>query len=471
MDTNDPLLSAPLSEIAPRIAARELSPVELTEAMLARIAALDGRVKSYLLVTEGLARAQARAAEIEIAGGRYRGPLHGVPIALKDLVNTKGIPTTCASTILADFVPDYDAAVVERLDAAGAVTLGKLNLTEFALYGYHPDYEPPCNPWNLDYWAGVSSSGSGAATAASLCYACLGTDTGGSIRFPSAACGVVGLKPTFGKVSRYGVFPLADTLDHIGPMARSVADVAAMLAVLEGRDPRDASTRTDPPGRYDEALAAGLAGLRIGIDRTYCTADTDPQMTAAVFEAVDTLAREGAQIVEINAPEIADAAQHWMATCSVDALVGHSNFYPARAADYGPVFRSLLDHGAGVSASQYMRAQRQRQATRALIDELLTGIDVMVCPAMPAPAMPSADTPPQQVAAVEDIATLVRYAAPTNFSGHPSLTVPNGFTAGGLPLAMQFIGRHGDEAAVIRAGAGYEGVTAWHRERPPLDPA
>lgn len=468
MNADDTLLTATLTEVAPLLAKREVSPVELTEAMLARIAALDGRVKSYLLVTGELALAQARAAEAEIVRGEIRGPLHGVPIALKDLVNTKGIATTCASTILRDFVPDFDAAVVEKLNAAGAVTLGKLNLTEFALYGYHPDYEPPCNPWNLDYWAGVSSSGSGAATAASLCYACLGTDTGGSIRFPSAACGVVGIKPTFGKVSRYGVFPLADTLDHIGPMTRSVADAAAMLAALEGRDPRDGSTRSDPPGDYTSALGKGLRGLRVGIDRAYCTADTDPLMTAAVFEAVDVMAREGAEIVELDAPHLADVAEHWMATCSVDALVGHERHYPARADEYGPVFRALLDHGAGVTAAEYMRAQRARQDTRALIDELLGGLDVIVCPAMPTPAMPSSEFPPQQVAPVEDIAPLVRYAAPTNFSGHPSLTLPNGFTPEGLPLAMQFIGRHGDEAAVIRAGAGYEAATGWHRERPSL---
>lgn len=468
MAIDEDVLTATLTDVARLIETRAVSPVELTEAMLARIEALDGRIRSYLLVTGDLALAQARAAEAEIRRGSYRGPLHGVPIALKDLVNTAGIATTCASVILRDFVPDYDAAVVERLNAAGAVTLGKLNLTEFALYGYHPDYEPPCNPWNLDYWAGVSSSGSGAATAASLCYGSLGTDTGGSIRFPSAACGVVGIKPTFGKVSRYGVFPLADTLDHIGPMTRSVADAAAMLTVLEGRDPRDGATRTDPPGDYASALRQDLEGMRIGIDREYCTTDTDPAMTKAVFDAVALMADAGATIIELNAPELADAAEHWMATCSVDALVGHENLFPERADDYGPVFRSLLEHGNGVSASEYMIAQRQRQATRALLDELLSGIDVIVCPAAPSPAVPQSEFPPQQVAPVEGIAALVRFAAPTNFSGNPSLTLPNGFTDDGIPLAMQFIGRHGDEASVIRAGAGYEASTDWHRRRPPL---
>jgi amidase len=462
------LTTATLTEAAGLIARKEISPVELTEAMLERIARLDGRIRSYLLVTDELAREQARAAEREILAGNYRGRLHGMPIALKDLINTAGIPTTCASTILRDFRPGYDAAVVERLNAAGAVTLGKLNLTEFALYGYHPEYEPPRNPWHPDYWAGVSSSGSGAATAASLCYACLGTDTGGSIRFPSAACGVVGIKPTFGKVSRFGVFPLADTLDHIGPMARSVADATYMLQVLEGRDPRDPATRTDPPGDYAKALLRGAKGLRVGVDRGYSTTDTDPRMSAALFAALDILVGLGAEVVELNAPELADAAPHWLAVCAVDALIGHKDFYPRRAGEYGPVFRALLDHGAQVTAVEYARAERQRQSTRALLDELLSGIDVLVCPAAPSPPMPQAEFPPQQVAPPESIGPLVRFSAPTNFAGNPSITVPNGFTPEGLPLAMQFIGRHGDEASIVRAAAAYEAATDWHTRRPAL---
>jgi len=462
------ITTASLVEVAKLIARKDVSPVEVTEAMLARIAALDGRIHSYLLVTAEHALAQARVAEQEIMAGRYRGRLHGVPLALKDLINTTDIATTCASTILKHFKPGYDAAVVERLDAAGTVMLGKLNLTEFALYGYHPSYTPPNNPWKLDHWAGVSSSGSGAATAASLCYGALGTDTGGSIRFPSAACGVVGIKPTFGKVSRYGVFPLADTLDHIGPMARTVADAAYMLQVLEGRDPRDGATRTDPPGDYTKALLAGAHGLRIGLDRGYSSTDTDPRMSEALFRAVDLMVSLGAEVVELNSPELADAAHHWLAICAVDALIGHKDFYPAHAADYGPVFRSLLDHGAQVSAVEYARAERERQATRALLDELLVGIDVIACPAAPAPAAAQKDFPPQTVMPPELVAPLVRFAAPTNFSGNPSITLPNGFTEDGLPLAMQFIGRHGDEASIIRAAAAYEGATEWHKRRPQL---
>lgn len=466
MSIETALLTATIGEVAPRIASGELSPVALTEAMLRRIAAHDGALGSYLTVTADAALADAQRAGEEIAAGHYRGPLHGIPIALKDLVNTEGELTTCASPILKDFRPGFDAAVVERLKAAGAISLGKLALTEFALYGYHPEFKPPDNPWKAGYWAGVSSSGSGAATAASLCYASLGTDTGGSIRFPAAACGVVGIKPTFGKVSRYGVFPLADTLDHIGPMARSVGDAALMLQALEGRDPRDASTRTDAAQDYAAAAARGVQGLRIGIDRRYSTADTDPVMSAALFDALDVLARHGATIVEFDAPQLADAAHHWMAVCAVDALIGHKDLYPTHADRYGPAFRALLEFGTTVTAVGYARATRQRQDTRALLNEMLAGLDVLACPAMPTPAGPQPD--PQAVMDVHDVPALVRFSAPTNFSGHPTITVPNGFTADGLPTAMQFIGRHGDEAAIIRAGAAWEQLTDWHTRRPVL---
>lgn len=468
MTLDDDLLTATLVEVANLIARKALSPVELTTAMLARIAAFDPSLHSYLLVTPELALAQARAAEQAIMRGDYRGRLHGIPIALKDLINTAGIATTCASTILKQFKPSYDAAVVERLDRAGAVTLGKLNLTEFALYGYHPSYTPPNNPWRLDHWAGVSSSGSGAATAAALCYASLGTDTGGSIRFPASACGVVGIKPTFGKISRYGVFPLADTLDHIGPLARSVADCAYVLQALEGRDPRDPATRTDAAADYTKALVQGGHGLRIGLDRTYASTDTDPRMSAALFAAIDRMVELGAEVVELNSPELADAAEHWLTVCAVDALIGHKDFYPRHADDYGPVFRALLEHGTRVTATEYARATRARQATHALLDELLTGIDVIACPGAPAPAAAHADSPPQQVASADAIARLVRFAAPMNFSGHPTITLPDGFTDNDLPLALQFVGRHGDEAMIIRAAAAYEAATDWHRRRPPL---
>lgn len=462
------LLTRTITDVAPLIAKREVSPVELFEAQLERIAAHDASLHSYLLLTAELGRAQALAAEREIAAGDYRGPLHGIPLGLKDLICTKGIPTTCASPILRDFKPLLDAAIVEKLYAAGALCTGKLNLTEFALYGYHPEFDYPRNPWNTDYWAGVSSSGSGVAVAASLCFGAIGTDTGGSIRFPSAACGVVGLKPTFGKVSRHGIFPLADTLDHIGPMTRSVADCALMLAALEGRDERDPSTRSDPAVDYLAEIARGAEGIRIGIDRDYCTEDTDPEMREACFRACYILHGQKMVVQDVSLPGITDVAAHWQDTCAVDALLRHREWFPARAADYGPVFRALLEYGLTVTAEDYARGQKLRQFTMALFDKAFREVDVIVCPAAPSPAMPQSQFPPQQVAPPEAVAPLVRYSAPTNFSGHPSLTVPNGFTADGLPTAMQFIGRHGEEATLFRVAAAYEQATGWHKRRPPL---
>ncbi|MBI5615639.1 MAG: amidase [Gammaproteobacteria bacterium] len=462
------LLTGTISEVAALIERREISPVELVDAQLARIGALDGRLKSYLLVTAEHARAQAKAAEREIAAGRYRGKLHGVPLGIKDLVATRGIATTCASTILADHVPDADAAIMEKLHAAGAICLGKLNLTEFALYGYHPERDYPRNPWNTDYWAGVSSSGSGVATAASLCFGAIGSDTGGSIRFPSAACGIVGVKPTFGKVSRHGVFPLADTLDHLGPMTRSVADAAILLAAIEGRDERDPTTRSDPRVDYLAAIAQGAHGLRIGIDRTYCSEETDPRQSDATFRACFMLRGRGAEVVDVDLTGITAACAHWLAICAVDTLLFHRRFLPARLADYGPVFRSLIEHGLTVTAEDYARAQTVRQATAARFERVLREVDCILCPAMPSPAMPQREFPPQQVAPPEAVPALLRYSAPTNFSGHPSITVPNGFTSEGLPTAMQFIGRYGDEATIFRAAAAYEAATEWHSRRPAL---
>ncbi|MEM7540843.1 MAG: amidase [Pseudomonadota bacterium] len=466
MSEHDEICRKTIVEVAPLIESGSLSPVTLTEAMLTRIEAIDDRLNSYITVTRDLALAQAHRAEQEIAAGDYRGALHGIPLGIKDLVNIAGVKTTCASTIMADYTPDFSATVMENLNEAGAITLGKLNLTEFALYGYHPEYTAPSNPWNLAHWAGVSSSGSGAATGASLCFGAIGSDTGGSIRFPSAACGIVGIKPTFAKVSRHGVFPLADTLDHVGPMTRSVADAAIMLAAMEGRDERDPSTRCDPPGQYLDAIRTGVKGLRVGIDRDYCAGDTDPAMTAACFRALDKFADLGAEIIEFNRPEMVKAADHWMDTCAVDALNGHHDFYPAQRDQYGPVFRALLDHGAQVSAQAYAAGEKQRQATRALFDALFCEVDVIATPAMPTPAPPQSETPPQQVALPEDIAPLVRYAAPSDYSGNPSITFPNGFTDGGVPTAMQLIGNTADETTIIRAAYAYEQASEWFRMRP-----
>ena len=332
-----------LRDVARLIEARELSPVELTETLLDRIAEVDGRLKSYATVMRVQAMAAARAAETEIQGGRYRGPLHGVPIAVKDLCYTRGVRTMGALAVLRDFVPDFDATVVTRLQEAGAIILGKLNLTEGAMAGYHPDFDIPVNPWDAGLWTGVSSSGSGVATAAGLCFGSLGSDTGGSIRFPAAQCGLVGLKPTWGRVSRYGVLELAGSLDHIGPMTRSVADAAIMFEAIAGVDPNDATARAEPLEPVLGTLAEGVVGVRLGIDRRYASEGVDPAVSAAVSEAVDTLVQLGADVVDVEIPAAPFA--DWGTICSYEAARAHAENYPDRADEYGPYFGQFLANG------------------------------------------------------------------------------------------------------------------------------
>ena len=317
-----------LTEAATLVEKREISPVELTRQQLARIEDVDARLHSYRTVLADRALEQAREAEQEIVAGRYRGPLHGIPIAVKDLCYTKGIPTACGSMLLQDWCPTVDATVVARLEAAGAILLGKLHMTEFALRWHHPAIPMPVNPWGPTLWPGVSSSGSGVATAAGLCYGSLGTDTGGSIRFPSASNGVVGLKPTYGRVSRYGVFPLAASFDNVGPITRSVADAAAMLEVLAGHDPDDPTSSYQPVPPYLSAIDGDIKGLRVGVDERFISQGATPEVTAAVLRAVAHLRDLGLEVVEITVPTMEALSETWTAICAADAGDAHREMYP-----------------------------------------------------------------------------------------------------------------------------------------------
>src|SRR5215510_9571534 len=377
MATVAELCSATLTEVAELIRKKEISPVELTRAMLDRITALDGKLYSYLTVSADLALQQARAAEQEITKGAYRGPLHGVPIAVKDLCYTKGIRTTCASQILAHWVPDYNATVVDKLNAAGAVLLGKLGMTEFALGGYHPTIHPPVNPWAADRWPGASSSGSGAATAACLCFGSLGSDTGGSIRFPSASCGIVGVKPTYGKVSRYGVFPLGWSLDHIGPMTRSVADAAVMLRTIAGFDPQDPTTRRATVRDYLDTVYNGVKGIRIGVDEQYCTDGVDPQVSKAVLATTSVLKNLGASIQEVKVASINEATDIWYTICAAETAAAHEQWYPSQADAYGPTFRAFLADGVKISGIDYAKADVTRRGVRRMLDDILQQVDLL----------------------------------------------------------------------------------------------
>jgi amidase len=461
------LCSKNLTEVAALIKKKEVSPVELTQAMLDRIAALDGKLYSYLTVTSDLALQQARAAEQEIAQGKYRGPLHGVPIAVKDLCFTKGIRTTCSSKILSDWKPDYDATVVERLHNAGAVLLGKLGMTEFALSGYHPSIHPPVNPWAADRWSGASSSGSGVATAAGLCFGSLGSDTGGSIRFPSASCSIVGVKPTYGRVSRYGVFPLGESLDHIGPMTRSVADAAAMLRVIAGFDPKDPTTRRVTVRDYMDMLTFnGARGLRIGVDQSYCTVDVDPQVSKAVLATTATFKELGAEIREVKFP-VSDAdMDDWVTICAAETMAAHEKWFPSRAADYGPTFRSFLEEGVKVRGIDYVNATVRRQVVRRTLDDLFQGVDLLLCPSMSSLPMPLADFRPDAPLSRVAAAKLLRLTAPFDLTGSPTISLPCGFSTEGLPISLQLVGRHDEEGLLMQAGHAYEQATEWHTKQP-----
>ena len=466
MDLAD-VCTGSLLDAAALIERREVSPVELTRAMLARIERLDPHLHSFLTVTADQALAAAAVAEREIGAGRRRGPLHGVPVAVKDLCDTRGVRTTCASAVRLDHVPDSDATVVQRLAAAGAVMVGKTNLTEFAMTGYHPTLPRPRNPWSASHDTGGSSSGSGAAVAASLCFAALGTDTGGSIRLPSAWCGVVGLKPTYGGVSRAGVFPLGMSLDHVGPMARRVADVAAVFDAIAGFDPADPTTRRAPPPRCAAAIGEPLRGMRIGWDEAFVAAGVQRDVMAAVQGALGVLAAHGAEIVAVAVPPVESVLPDWPTLCGGEAAAAHAATYPSRAEQYGTTFRSFLAYAATLRAQDYAAAESRRRDWAGAFAGVFEQVDLFACPSFFMTAPPSellaADAPFST-----DIAPFMRFTAPFNFSGSPTLSVPCGFTADGLPHSLQLVGRHGGEALLCQAGHAYEQATDWHTRRPPV---
>ena len=380
-----PLHFRTITEISEEIAVKQLSPVEVTAAMLARIEQFDGQLKSYETVIPEQAMAAAQKAEQEINAGRYRGPLHGVPIAVKDLCFTKGIPTRGGVEVLAGHVPAFDSTVIAKLESAGAVLLGKLVLTEGAMGGYNPNFAIPQNPWNPDRWTGSSSSGSGVATAAGLCFGSLGSDTGGSIRFPAAACGIVGIKPTWGRVSRYGVLALAESMDHVGPMTRSVADAAIMLEAIAGFDPNDPTSLPDPVPNMLDGIGQDIQGVRIGFDENYATNDIDAELADAVRAGVAILSDQGADIVEVELPDVDAYVSAWPTLCATEAVVAHAAYYPFRRDAYGPWFQGWLDMGAEVSGADYAKANNLRAACTGHFRRVFAEIDVLVCPSMSAP--------------------------------------------------------------------------------------
>ncbi|HEX7044599.1 MAG TPA: amidase [Burkholderiales bacterium] len=465
--TEEALCYLGLLDVGRRIRAGEFSSREITQALLERIARLEPQLKSYATVTPELALAQAEAADREIARGASRGPLHGVPIAVKDLCWTQGVVTAAGMSIYRDFVPERDATVVARLKQAGAVLLGKLQMTEGAFSVHHASIEPPVNPWDSALWPGVSSSGSGVAVAAGLCYAALGSDTLGSIRFPSTANGVTGLKPTWGRVSRAGVFALAPSMDHIGPMARSAADAAAVLGAIAGPDPDDPTAVPLPVPDYLEDIGRGVRGLRLGIDRRLVAVAADAETARVAEEAAATFAGLGADVRDVACPPLDEIVQDAVVLCATECAVGHEATYPARASEYGAVLARLIELGRRTDGMTLAKVIERRAVFRGRLDALFRDIDVLVLPAM-SEAAPTLASLAQRVADPEARLGRMRFTAPFDMSGNPCLTLPGGATDTGVPVGFQLIGRHFEEALLLRCGHAFQEATDWHRRRPPL---
>ena len=460
-----------LTELATKLRSREVSPVAVTETMLTRIAALDPTLRSYVGLMVDSAKAEARTAEREIAAGNYRGPLHGVPLAVKDLCDAKGVQTSAGMPRVRGNIPPAtrDATVVARLRAAGAVILGKLQLTEGAVAHHHPDIAPPINPHHAGYWSGASSSGTGVAVAAGLCFGGLGSDTGGSIRFPSYANGITGLKPTWGRVSRAGVFALSWSLDHIGPMARSAADCAAMLNVLAGADDDDPTALRAPVPDYTYKLDGDLRGLRVGIVENFGAGNIDTANVAAMRECLAVLKEAGATIVPVSFPDSAAALAAWTPLCTAEVAAYHAANYPARAADYGPGLAGLLDTGITTSGMDYALAHDVRQAFRGQLARLFASVDVVIVPAFARPNLTLEDFS-SFGSKVDDWSNLLRFTAPFDLSGTPTLSLPAGCHNDGAPFGFQLVAGDLQEALLLRAGHAWQRATDHHRLRPRLAP-
>jgi aspartyl-tRNA(Asn)/glutamyl-tRNA(Gln) amidotransferase subunit A len=459
---DDDLAYAGIRELGARFRKRDISPVELTGFLLERIARVDPRLDSFVTVTTERAHADARAAEAALARGDA-GPLCGIPIGYKDIYDTRGIRTTAGSALWADRIAAVDATCVTRLQAAGAVMLGKLITHEFAwgIQGPGHRFRPARNPWNPDHVPGGSSSGSGAALAAGLCPGALGTDTGGSIRGPAAFSGIVGLKPTYGRCSRAGVATQSWTLDHTGPMARRVEDCAILLQALAGHDPLDPASSREPVADYVGALGQPIRGLRVGVPRDFFLDGADPEVATAFEAALAALRGLGAVVADVAIPHIWDAPA-FMVIMASEAYAYHERDLRAHPELYGDLLSERLLSGALYTGSEYVQATRLRERLRRSMLDVLRGVDLLATPTTPKPA--------STFATAWDISIPPARSnmPPFNVSGLPALALPCGFSRSGLPLSLQLTGRPFDEATVLRAGHAYERATEWHRRRPPV---
>jgi aspartyl-tRNA(Asn)/glutamyl-tRNA(Gln) amidotransferase subunit A len=460
-----------IAELGPLLRERRISPVEVTDAYLSRIERLDPTLNSYIRVMPDAARAAAREAEAEIMAGRWRGPLHGVPLGVKDLFDIAGLPCTMGALILRDNVPSVDATCVARLKEAGAILLGKHNLHEFAfgITSENPHFGAVHNPWQPERVPGGSSGGTAAAVAAGLCAGGLGSDTGASIRAPASFCGIVGLKPTYGRVSRAGALPLAWSLDHVGPMARSVADCALLLQAIAGPDPRDPSASAEPVPDYSAELGRGLDGLRIGVPREHFFELVEPGVERRVREAIATFEqRLGARVCEVSLPHTSHAQAAGNVIMSSEAAAWHATWLRERPQEYGSDVLLRIRGGLLVRATEYLNSQQMRTLIQQEFSAAYQQVDVVVAPTVPlvAPLIGRTFEPggPFNVAP-RSIAN--RATVPCNLTGAPAISVPCGFSDG-LPVGLQIMGPAFSEARVLRVAAAYEAVCDWRRQHPPL---
>lgn len=455
-----------IAEAARDIAEGRLSPVALAEACLARIAKGEQRLNAFIKLTAMEALEAARKAEADIKAGRYRGPLHGIPFAHKDIYATAGLPTTAHSRLLESHVPEESAFTVERLEAAGVLPFGKLATHEFAWGGPSFDlpWPPARNAWNPAHFTGGSSSGTGAAVAAGFVLGGTGSDTGGSIRLPAAFSGLAGIKPTYGLVSRYGIQPLAFTLDHAGPLAWTVEDCAILLEAMAGHDPRDPASAPGPVPPLRAALDRDINGIRIGVIRHFFERDTPvaPEVAAAMSESIRTFERLGAKAADVTLPPLQDWYAAAVLIMVAEAYSIHEPWLKARYNDYGELFRDRVVMGAFISSADYMAAVRMRRELREALANVMQSFDLLILPTVPTPA--------PQIEAVTKYGNfeVPNLTMPFNLSGTPALALCNGYSAGGLPLSLQIVGRPFEDAIVLAAGHAYEKATPWRDRRPTL---
>jgi aspartyl-tRNA(Asn)/glutamyl-tRNA(Gln) amidotransferase subunit A len=463
--STDELAFLSIEQASVLLRGRKLSPVELTQTCLTRIEALNPSLNAFITVSTESALAQARQAESELQHGQWRGPLHGIPIGLKDLIDTTGVRTTCASALFKDRIPQQDAVVVGRLRQAGAVLLGKLNMQEFAYGGTSvPSYfGRVCNPWDLERVTGGSSGGSAAAVAAGLCYAALGSDTGGSVREPAAFCGVVGLKPTYGRVSVRGAIPLSSSMDHIGPLTRCIADAAIVLQAIAGYDPNDLTSQDRAVPNYLEGMRARQPALRIGVPREFFYASLDPQVQSAIEAALMALSKLGAQIRDVPLEVSTDRT-----VIRAESYTYHADYIAKSPELYLPETLAKLRLGAGIDAPSYVRARRELERLRRSMSDVFSSIDLLVTPTTSVPAPKASGYPSGIEEELALDALLLRNTRPFNMYGIPTISVPCGITSNGLPIGLQISAAAWQEQHLLALARQYEDATDWHSHRPPV---